>query len=341
MRTDRKVFFLVFIGSVLVMLGAGTAHGQGPTFDPGCPLPYANIATTPDPFADCGNCGVVSASAQPAAAAAHAAESKAKNNLCGDVTKRTVVDFSILANMQAQTNATIPTDRHTLRQFFSVGSQNIGEGSVVRLKALVREAHISDCDGGEEVNCNKTGPEVNDIHIPLADPTVANSRAMDECNSVTAEMIPHSRPAAWSQIDVKTPVNNAVRITGQLFYDNSHHPCVKKPDGTFTRNSPARISLWEIHPVYQFEVCSKADASQCDIANDGDWVAYDKWISQTGSITQNTGKDFRSKCEGLNGKPSKAGGAKVPGQCPATSATPANPSTPGKHKPKNPKPPGL
>jgi hypothetical protein len=324
MKTDCNRLRLVMCVSALVLFLAATAHGQGPTFDPGCTVPYANIATTPDPFVACGNCGVVSANPHSTAAAkaAHAAESKAKNNLCGDATKKTVVDFAILAEMQAQTSNNIPSDRHTLRQFFTVGSQKIGEGSVVQLKALVREAHISDCDGGEAVNCNKTGPDVNDIHIPLADPTVANSRTLDECNSVTAEMIPHFRPAAWAQIDMKTPVNNPVRITGQLFYDNSHHPCVKNADGTFKKEKPARISLWEVHPVYQFDVCTETDANQCDIANDSVWVPYDQWVARAGSITEDAGKDFRSRCERLKGTPSQPGGPTEPGQCPAPASAP-------------------
>ena len=74
------------------------------------------------------------------------------------------------------------------------------------------EAHISDCNGGEEVNCKKTGSEVNDIHIPLIDPTSPNPQTVDECNSVTAEMIPHFRPATWSEFDMKTPVSNPVRV---------------------------------------------------------------------------------------------------------------------------------
>ena len=336
MRIGCKRPDLLIFAAVMVLVAAVTARAQGPTYDPGCAVPFASIATTPDPFVECGNCGVVSADPKATAdsKAAHAAESKAKNNLCGDTTKKTVVDFAMLADMQAKTGATVPSDRHTLRQFFAVGSQKIGEGSVVQLKAFVREAHISDCDGGETVNCKRTGPDVNDIHIPLADPTVANSQKADECNSVTAEMIPHFRPAAWSQIDVKTPVNNPVRITGQLFYDNSHHPCVKNADGSFTKQLPARISLWELHPVYQFDVCTETDASKCDIATDSVWVPYDQWVAKAGSVTQNTGKSFRSRCEKLKGTPSKTAGPTEPGQCPVMA--PAKPSTPGKtpkHKP--------
>lgn len=336
MKNERNRLGVVVCAAALVLLGAVTARGQGPSFAPGCTLPFADIATTPDPFVACGNCGVVSGkpTAKPEAKAAQAAENGAKNNLCGDLAKKTVVDFTILANMQAATPAIVPSDRHTLREFFTVGGQKIGEGNVVRLKAFVREAHISDCDGGETVNCKMTGPASNDIHIPLADPAVPDSRTADECNSVTAEMTPHFRPATWAQIDMKTPVNNPVRITGQLFYDNSHHPCVKNADGTFKKELPARISLWEVHPVYQFEVCSESDASKCDIANDSVWVPYDKWVGDASNVTEATGRDFRRRCKKLNGTPSKPGTPTEPGLCPTPAPVKASDSSkPAKHKP--------
>ena len=101
MKTDKNRFSGLVCASALSLLGATTARGQGPNYDPGCAVPFAEIATTPDPFVSCGNCGVVPTSATATQAAAKAAESKAKSNLCGDMTKKTVVDFSILTKMQA------------------------------------------------------------------------------------------------------------------------------------------------------------------------------------------------------------------------------------------------
>ena len=342
MRTKKHRFGQVVCAAALTLLGAVTAHGQGPNFDPGCALPFAKIATTPDPFVSCGNCGVVPASPtiKPATVAAKSAESKAKNNLCGDVTQKTPVDFNILTQMQAlikppKFNKNALGDRHTIKNIFPVGNQKIGEGSVVQIKAFVKEAHISDCNGGEEVNCNKTGPEVNDIHIPLVDPASSNPQTVDECNSLTAEMIPHFRPATWSEFDMKTPVNNPVRITGQLFFDNSHNPCLKDANGNITkRNDPPRISLWEIHPVYRMEVCTDKDPAKCDIANDAMWVDYDQWLLLPGSLTEPSGQQIRRSCEDLHGNPHPAPGPSKPGQCPAPgNANPGTPpKNPGRHK---------
>jgi hypothetical protein len=61
------------------------------------------------------------------------------------------------------------------------------------------------------------------------------------------------------------------RVTGQLFFDASHKVC---PCGT-SNCSPVRASLWEIHPVYNIEVCKAG--SPCDENSDGDWIAFDTW----------------------------------------------------------------
>jgi hypothetical protein len=61
------------------------------------------------------------------------------------------------------------------------------------------------------------------------------------------------------------------RVTGQLFFDASHKVC---PCGT-SNCSPVRASLWEIHPVYNVEVCKAG--SPCDENNDSDWLAFDTW----------------------------------------------------------------
>ena len=102
----------------------------------------------------------------------------------------------------------------------------------------------------------------NDIHIAFG--SHADSQ---ECEGVSAEIIPHYRPASWNEIGhfetyssktKKYTPNPAMasrlqahvyRITGQLFFDASHRAC---PCGTTC--SPKRSSEWEIHPVYGIEV---------------------------------------------------------------------------------------
>ena len=38
--------------------------------------------------------------------------------------------------------------------------------------------------------------------------------------------------------------------------------------------NPKRVSLWEVHPIYKFEVCT----GNCDGA--GTWVPLDEWVKQ-------------------------------------------------------------
>ena len=261
-----------------------------------CTLPFDSIATRPDPFARCGNDGSKKSGVPPSAAIQRQAE--AKNNFCADASNPITVDFKILTEMQAQSppKSSLAHNRNSLHAFFPLNGAKIGEGDVVRLVAFILNAHISDCESGEDVNCETAGVPANDFHIPLMDPTQPNPRSRPECTSVTAEMIPHFRPAAWSTIDLRTPVKNPVRVTGQLFYDNSHEPCVMA-GGNLVGESPQRISLWEIHPVYALDVCSSTNPPQCDPADNGAWTPYDQWVAHNPDKVQATGRSERNECK--------------------------------------------
>jgi hypothetical protein len=63
-----------------------------------------------------------------------------------------------------------------------------------------------------------------------------------------------------------------VRVTGQLFFDSSHTPCVNEVP---VRGDPSRASVWEIHPIYKFEVCTEG---ACDSGNG--WVPLEQWRSK-------------------------------------------------------------
>jgi len=143
----------------------------------------------------------------------------------------------------------------------------------VQFVGFLFDAHHSNVGKGkgELVNCKLPAREDNDIHIEL----MKDGTEKDPCNGVTAEMSPHFRPEAWNEL-VGLEIDRPVRITGPLFFDSSHHPC---HDGK--RPSPNRISVWEIHPVYQFEVCKikEKSVSACDVKDDSLWIPLDKWHS--------------------------------------------------------------
>lgn len=187
--------------------------------------------------------------------------------------------------------AGLPIDRGQLRDIAATGSGvKIGEATIVVLEAQILDSHYSNTKynvyknkgkppsrgSGESVNCkNKLSSAIdrNDIHVVLAAPGEKN-----ECMSVTAEISPHFRPDSWRRFhnmgknsfgeDINLEAKGVnfnkvqmVRITGPLFYDASHEPC--SPNH---RSSPARRSLWEIHPAYKLEVKSK-----------GVWQTFEEW----------------------------------------------------------------
>jgi len=147
-------------------------------------------------------------------------------------------------------------------------SGNLSEGDVVRLVAFVVDAHPSNAtSGGETVNCKQNGVDFNDIHIVLGE----NSNKDDQCTSVTAEMSPHFRPAAWNATALNDSNAHLYRFTGHLFFDASHVPCKgSQPVGS----NPKRSSLWEIHPVYEVEICADA-GNNCKVDSNDNWIPFD------------------------------------------------------------------
>lgn len=259
-----------------------------------CHLPFAAIAPTDDASAACDVSGHMSG--HPTPGAPKTLESAAKNNFCADTS--TIVpmhfeDFSRLENGTDRSLLNLATNRDDLKivEDVTVHGNEVGEGTVVQLVAMMRGAHVSDCSTkthGEAVNCNMLGTDKNDMHIVLM--PLEDGPDDSECDSVTAEAIPHFRPDAWSNLDLKTPSENPVRVTGQLFYDDSHKACVGG------KGSPMRRTVWEIHPMYQLEVCTGSSADACKQDDATVWVPYDKWVTQSGAHTAATGKKQRQAC---------------------------------------------
>jgi len=194
-----------------------------------------------------------------------------------------------------QTIEDLPTDRSLLVDLITVHGQNLGEGSLVTLEGFVFKAQHSNTfvfgSAGESVNCKGiAGAKTlkgNDIHIALARTKAGtqNTSESSECETVTAEITPHHRSALYNRFDTNPsdflmgthqkagqdklagsplPLQGArVRITGQLFFDGSHSPCVHGHGG------PPRRSIWEIHPVFEIRVF---EPSQNNFISLADWV---------------------------------------------------------------------
>jgi len=141
----------------------------------------------------------------------------------------------------------------------------LGEGSLVQLLGFVKTARQ---EGKESVNCGSNvtdDPTFHDIHI-----SIVLNPADSECSGVVVEMTPHHRPVEWTAEHVKQVARAGllVRVTGQRMFDSSHTPC---QNGTAISGDPARISLWEVHPIYKFEVCPQGNCSN------GGWVPLEAW----------------------------------------------------------------
>lgn len=203
---------------------------------------------------------------------AETAQNTAKNDFCssGDPQPITFEDFKNLQSQVADDPNINWGDKNTdTRQKGPTTDrtplQQLGEGNLVVLRGFVL---IARQEGGESVNCGKNVPnqaDYHDIHISV----VPSADETDECNGVVVEMSPHHRPAEWTAGNVEKLAHTPVRVTGHLFFDSSHVPC---SDGQGAPGNPKRFSLWEIHPIYQFEVCT----GNCDA--EGTWVALSDWV---------------------------------------------------------------
>jgi len=238
----------------------------------------------------------------------HYAQNAAKNNFLarGNPIPLSFSDFNRLqqasqaaiADGRVVLQGRYPEDRARLRNLIKVRGKLVGEGSVVSLEAYVFNANYANTkyskrsDGssarGEAVDCDSPELDWNDIHIalsPSADPKT------DECTTVTAEISPHYRPAVWSRfhdgqkaeieallpgllkqrvVEGRTSQTRLLRLrlTGPLFYDASHQPCVFAGGKVVERHSPERRSIWEIHPIYRIEVYDAVKRR---------WLDLDRW----------------------------------------------------------------
>ncbi len=255
--------------------------------------------------------------------AANDKQNAMKNNFCAPtnriipVTFQTFVDLRDAANREASiTIGEPPPSRAKLANIIKLGDGTmLGEGKTVVFVGYVLDARHSNVDkddplnrgNGESVQCNLLGCAYNDIHIDLT----ADVDDRTPCHSIVAEIVPHYRPPAWDLFD--SPDYSAffkthpLKITGQLFYDDSHVACTKDGKAGFNpaRNNAKdfeRLALWEIHPIYAIDVCKNTDRSQCDAADASAWFPFTDLQSRLGlaSVTP------AEKCKATTDNPKSA-----------------------------------
>ncbi len=169
----------------------------------------------------------------------------------------------------------------------------LGEGNIYTLIAYLYFAE--DTSKGtatvksfsETSNCRLTDPNTFDYHLGLGfDPALAASARSThpkqgdaaftklEKQSVVAEMTPYTRHAKWTFDRVDALQGQQVKVVGQLMVDNFHFD--KKGDCHFPAALAScwRSTVWEIHPITQFYVCSASGG--CTVSSPAsDWTNLD------------------------------------------------------------------
>ena len=206
-------------------------------------------------------------------------QNEAKNNFCAlGPGKPITIPELITLQVKVQQDSVIPfgnpsdhpitskpgpaTDRKPL--------QALGEGTPVTLQGFVL---IARQEGAESANCGTNIADIppnHDIHVTIVD----TASQTDECSGVVAEMIPHHRPAAWTadNVNIVAQKKLPVRVMGQLLFDSSHTPC---QGGKPVSGDPSRASLWEVHPIYEFDVCPQGNCS-----NGTGWVSLEGFLKE-------------------------------------------------------------
>ena len=265
-----------------------------------CALPYTGRPRQIDQ--SCGHCGNAEQSSMSAQEVlAEEWQNFQKNNLCAEQPQPpTLIATADLKELQVLVDAIPgfkygnphgsssgpPPDRSKLRDLPALSSgKTLHEGDLVTFVGYLVEEHYSPpsaSSAGESVNCVFSDHPNVDIHIALSDTKVpfdpkASAAVRDPilCQTASAEMIPHSRPETWEVTDLESVSDRQVKVTGQLFFDGSHHPCGPKHG----KSDPSRIASWEIHPIYEFQVC-KTSSSPC---KDSDWETIDQALQESKS----------------------------------------------------------
>jgi len=158
----------------------------------------------------------------------------------------------------------------------------LGEGEIT---GVIGYLYSVKAEGKESSNCQLdpgTDNENVDFHIfigfdpaiagQLRDhpPTAAEKKTMNQ-TSVIVEMTPHYRAQfhpEWTLAAVQQEVGQQVKITGQLMVDNEHYVSSQDCGRNDATGMCWRATVWELHPVTDFEVCGKEPCEQAS----QDWV---------------------------------------------------------------------
>jgi hypothetical protein len=206
------------------------------------------------------------------------------------------ITISNMVNLQTRVEMVVPkpkahqeltaVQRDRLK-IVGVDGLTLGEGIAVRVAGYVAPtvrgsksagAHEG---GAESVNCRVAKPSnapswtVHDFHIPITERPISSSDPATECDGIVVEMVPQHRVdhPGWSLEVLRKAAREQqlVMFVGPLFYDNEHVP---NPDCShLVASQPKRASLWELHPVIEFYVCTSGRS--CKASSKTGWQRVD------------------------------------------------------------------
>jgi hypothetical protein len=268
------------VGVLLTVIAVVRGSAQG--FDPGCAIPFDSIRGDPPIDHTCPRRGNVPDPAVADNDAAHALQNEAKNDFCEPGPPAPLTFFSFM-RLQQKLDAKVPAAQHWNRDHLppdrsvlasihtTTDGMTIGERSVVRVAAWLLKLRKG---GKESCNCEETKKDSVDLHLVLIQ--TSDREHAEECTSVTAEISPHARPQNWDGETLLSANHHPLRLTGQLMYDAAHRPCFGDPPAPRS-GAPARVSSWEIHPVYGIDICKKRSLRSCKAGDESVWIPLDQW----------------------------------------------------------------
>jgi len=136
-------------------------------------------------------------------------------------------------------------------------SGSSGEGAYVQVAGFLAQPtnpktpnpHLSD---PESANCDLPDEENNDYHIGIVE-----HDGEDEFKGIVVEMVPRGRRQKWTleALDLVRDGHRRVLVRGQLMFDNVHK--IRRNYGENKMGNSPRFSLWEVHPITEFQVCMR------------------------------------------------------------------------------------
>jgi hypothetical protein len=181
-------------------------------------------------------------------------------------------DFELLQASFRPWQGLAAADRAKFRQRTRVTKTEVGEGDVVEMTGFIVGTPAA--RRSDPANCLLVGEEKNTFRI-----NIARHKDDTEFESIIVAMPPHRwegdknvpRNADWTLEKLRWVSRNGfeVKVAGQLFFDNKH--LANSDPGEVVPNEPKRLSVWEIHPVFAFQVCRRRSAIQCHDPKEAHW----------------------------------------------------------------------